>query len=261
MSVQGEDQFLEVVVEPRFSHGQAERNSQSSRWSVEYARSTWSERDMEAVARLCRYVRHVAPPAMLEDFPGFHIYPGSSYIAFGSQGPEEYWAVRSKGSTWSVFRGDERSGETSDGPSFSHVVDAFKYIFYSWFKSYIGLLGTSLFGGPAPEVEVNKEEYSWELHRSLFSETEQQMMLENWRKLWEGSDKKKSGVSLEDYMTSGKDIYFKTDDRSSWFLTYRDWRAEDMSWGLAVSGEGFVDRFIAQIAARRKGAPGASPKL
>ena len=95
----------------------------------------------------------------------------------------------------------------------------------------------------------------------MFSETEQQMMLENWRKLWEGSDKKKSGVSLEDYMTSGKDIYFKTDDRSSWFLTYRDWRAEDMSWGLAVSGEGFVDRFIAQIAARRKGAPGASPKL
>lgn len=65
MSVQGEDQFLEVVVEPRFSRGQAERNSQSSRWSVEYARSTWSERDMEAVVRFrrdeCRVATSVVP--------------------------------------------------------------------------------------------------------------------------------------------------------------------------------------------------------
>lgn len=253
--------LLDVFVEPEFSHVQAESNSDSVPSTMRNAKICWSRHDLVSVIQLCRYVRNLIPPAMLEDFPGFHIYPSSSYIAFGAQGPEEYWAVRCKGATWSVYRGDERGGETSGGPSFSNVLDAFKYLFYSWFKAYFGLLGTSLFGGPAPDTEVCREAYSWKWHKSLFPEVQQQVMLENWRKLWAGSDKQKSGVSLEDYMTSGKDVYFKASDRSSWFLSYRDQTAEDMSWGLSVSGETFVDRFIAQLATHINGAPQTPEEL
>lgn len=203
------------------------------------------------IALTLRFLQGNLPPLMLDRLPGLGVYPGPNYVALGSSRQWSYSVIRGDSQECAVYKAADRDSESGGDVAFHRPMDALKSVILDWISVDILGLRETLWRGEVCAAEVEVERFSWAKHRNLYTVEKQRDILARSRRAAESGFYGDDAPSVEQVIEGSNLLYTAKDDPEAWFISETPHVAADLTWGLAVSGEEYVDRVFRSIQSGR----------
>lgn len=215
----------------------------------------WTDADIDELVTVCTYVRDHLPASAfsLEGIPGLEIYLEEDCVGIGG-GAGAYEAIR-RGPTGLIgiaTAGDRYGDESGSGSGYHRFSDAVKDIFFGWLCSVAGVLGKPVFDPELCTREVTVEDFTWSVHRHLFTPGEQAYQEAIARKILDENPRFKAANTMTEWIEHDDKLLTAKNNPDAWMKCPASPHYLGLSYGLGVDAVTFLDRVVVAIDAYKK---------